>query len=318
MQILVRLTLCLGLGSISTGCISSFFLNKQIAGTRQASAAVDTVGDFEMVERAAAAGLSQFEGMHLLAPDNTDALFLLTKGWTGYAYGFIEDVMERSEDEGDREWADYHRARARRAYSRAIEYGIELLGLRAEGFAAAQTGHEPLKAWLAENFTDPEDAPELFWLGYAWLARGNVMKDDAEIVAQIWIGVALVERSVELDPAYNNRTGLVVLGAYHARTASAELDEAKLLFERALTETERKSLLVHFNYATKYACSRADGAMYSQLLQEILASEDETPSYRLTNAIARRKAARWLGTDRMFQMCGIELTESAPEAGGTP
>src|SRR3989442_9815097 len=76
------------------GCVKKMLINGQIEGTRQASTAFDTLGDWELAYTAASSGIVQFEGMHQLAPDNDDALFLLTKGWTGYGYGFAEDEME--------------------------------------------------------------------------------------------------------------------------------------------------------------------------------------------------------------------------------
>src|SRR5688572_26311183 len=123
------LPLCLALSSI--GCIESMLINGQIEGTRRASVAFDTIDDFELAHRAASGALVQFEGMHHLAPENRDALFLLVKGWTGYAYGFVEDEIEQADDDGARELADYHKQRAVRAYDRALKYGLELLGHKA-------------------------------------------------------------------------------------------------------------------------------------------------------------------------------------------
>src|SRR5438477_567718 len=80
------------------GCVKKMLINGQIEGTRQASSAFDTIGDWELAYKAAASGIVQFEGMHKLAPDNDDGLFLLTKGWTGYGFGFAEDEMEDAQD----------------------------------------------------------------------------------------------------------------------------------------------------------------------------------------------------------------------------
>jgi hypothetical protein len=301
----------LSLALPSAGCIKSMLINGQIEGTRQGSAAFDTIGDFELAERAAASGIVQFEGMLTLAPGNADALFLLTKGWTGYAYGFAEDQMEAAEDLGERELAEYHRMRAVTAYTRALGYGLELLGQRAKGFDDAKKSEAGLKAWLAEHFTSKDDAGDLFWTGYAWTARTNLMKDDAEAVANLYVGVAILQHGIALDEAYNTYSGLVVLGAYHARTATAELDEAKRLFDLALEKTEGKALLTKLQYATKYACAKVDAAMYTKFLQEILAAEDTVPELRLMNTIAKRKAKRWLGEKRMFDMCSLEPVPAA-------
>src|SRR5262249_59698816 len=134
------------------GCVKKMLINGQIEGTRQASTAFDTIDDWELAYKAASSGIVQFEGMHKLAPDNDDALFLLTKGWTGYGYGFAEDEMEDAQDAGDRDLEEHHRRRAVMAYERAMQYGIELLSHRAKGFDDAKKGEGELKAWLEKNF----------------------------------------------------------------------------------------------------------------------------------------------------------------------
>src|SRR5687767_7852417 len=82
----------LGLGS--TGCVKKMILNSQIHATRIGSGAADTIGDYEIARGAAAAGVLQFEGMHRLAPDNEDALFLLLRSWAGWGYAFAQDEYE--------------------------------------------------------------------------------------------------------------------------------------------------------------------------------------------------------------------------------
>src|SRR5258707_5177940 len=118
----------------TVGCIKAAILNGQIKGTRDGSVAIDPLSDFEVARTIAYGGLGQFEGMHELAPDNEDALFLLTKGWTATAFAFIEDDYEMAVDADDEARAEYHRARARAAYDRAIHYGVTLLEMRAKGF----------------------------------------------------------------------------------------------------------------------------------------------------------------------------------------
>ena len=119
----------------STGCIKQMLLNGQIESTRKASAGVDTLSDYEVANTIAFAGIGQFEGMHYLAPDNEDALFMLTKSWTGATFAFIEDQMEQAEDaEGtDEPLYLYQQARAKAGYDRAIHYGIELLEMKNRG-----------------------------------------------------------------------------------------------------------------------------------------------------------------------------------------
>src|SRR5258708_5147109 len=118
--LVVCLAAALGLGS--SGCINKILTDGQIQATRQASGAFDTIGDYEVARSAAQASFGQFEGLHALAPYNSDGLFLLTKSWTGYAFGFIEDDMEAAEDAGNDDSVEYLRKRARMAYDRGVFY----------------------------------------------------------------------------------------------------------------------------------------------------------------------------------------------------
>jgi hypothetical protein len=304
--------LALGCG----GCIKQALVDGQISGTREGASALDTIGDYELARTAAQAGLSQFEGMHVLAPTNTDALFLLVKGWAGYAFGFVEDELQTAEDAGDEDLAEYHRKRARMAYDRAVFYGLELLGHRASGFDNAKKSEPALAKWLADHFS-ADDVPNLFWTGYAWLARADLMKGDDEegpaFVAELFVGVTMLERATALDPSYEHYSGLVALAAYHARSGMAELDQAKQLFDTALAKSDGKNLMVLLNYATKYACVKGDGALYQQMLDKVLQLQDPDPYQRLTNAVAKRRARRWLGRRRAKDACGIDFT-AAPGA----
>lgn len=297
-------TLALG----STGCVKKMILDSQIHATRIGAGAADTIGDYEVARGAASAGVMQFEGMHRLAPDNKDALFMLTRGWAGWGYAFAQDDYEVALLRDDEPTAEYHKARAKLAFDRAISYGLELLAKNDEGFPAAKKNADTLKAWLQENFDEPEDAESLFWVGSAWLARVNLLKDEPEYVADLWIGVAILERSREIAPELMAWGATSTLAAYHARTSMAELDEAKKLLDLALDKTQRKSLSVLLNYA-KYACAKSDQALYEKVLNEILAAEDPEPTLRLQNAIAKRRARRALGKTAM-EDCGFRA-ESA-------
>lgn len=296
---LLTLALAAGLALGQTGCLKKMIFDGTVQSTRKGAGALDTVADYELARSAASAGLAQFEGMHRIGPNNTDALFLLTKGWVGYGFAFAEDDYEAAVDANNDDLADYHKRRARMAYERGVFYGLELLGHQADGFDAAKKNEDTLKKWLDANFDDAEDAPNLFWTGYAWLARVNISKDDPAVVGELFIGIAMLEKARQLDESYNHYAVLAALGAYHARTAMSEMDDSQKLFEEALQKTERKSLVVQLNYATRYACNKGDKALYEKLLNEVLTSDDPDPQQRLTNAVAKRRAKRALTKARM-------------------
>lgn len=296
---LLTFVLAAGIALSQTSCLKKIIFDGTVSSTRRGSGALDTVADYELARIAASAGLAQFEGMHRLGPQNTDALFLLTKAWVSYGFAFCEDDYDAATDANNEELAEYHKRRAKMAYERAVFYGLELMGHSADGFDAARKNDETFKAWLNANFDDKEDAETLFWTGYAWLARVNIGKDDPALVGDLFIGIDMLEKSRQLDESYNHYTVLTALAAYHARTAMSEMDEAQKLFEDALTKTEHKTLLVQLNYATRYACNKGDKALYDKLLNEVLTADDPDPQQRLSNAVAKRRAKRALTKVRM-------------------
>jgi hypothetical protein len=300
----VALACALGVGS--SGCIKQMILNGQIEGTIQGATGVETLSDYEVANTIAFSGIGQFEGMHYLAPDNEAALFGLTKTWTSATFAFIEDDMEQAADaEGtSSERFLYHQARAKAGYDRAVHYGIEMLEMKSRGFEQARKNDDTMKAWLA-GFDDAEhDAKELFWTGYAWIGRVNITKEDPAAVADLFIGVAMIQRVIELDSRFFYGNAHTILGAYHARSPMAELEDGKKELEAAIKISEGKLLLPKFQLATTYYCMKSDKESYVKTLQEIIDAGDVFPEQRLTNAIAKRKAKRYLGKERM-KNCGF-------------
>jgi hypothetical protein len=298
----LRLGLVAALVASMSGCVKSTLLNGQIKGTREGAAAIDTLSDYEVARSIAFAGLGQFEGMHELAPDNADALFLLTKGWAAAGFAFIEDEYEVAADADDESRAEYQRARARAAYDRAVQYGVMLLEMRATGFEKAKNNVDSMKAWLAKF--EKDDAVNLLWVGQAWLAKVNMAKDDAAVVAELYVGEELVLRSLELDENIGYGAGHAALGAYHARTAMAELDASYKHFTRAIAQTHGKALLPKLALAKTYYCMKGDKVSYEKTLHEIIDAPDALPEQRLQNTVAKRRARRYLSKVRLAS-CGF-------------
>ena len=294
------------MGASTSGCIKKLLLDGQLESTRKASQAANTLSDWEVARRAASAGLAQFEGLHYLAPYNEDGLFLLLRGWTGLGVGFIEDELERAQDQYgvDSEAARYQKLRAVAAYDRAIFYGLKILEMRVPGFEEATKNADTMIEYL-KGFTVKEEDPEyLFWVGNAWMSRVNMLKDEPEAVESLFIGVEMMRRSVALDKEFAYGTGTAVLGAYHARSAMAELDTSKKYFEDALKISKGQSLLIKYTYAARYYCTKVDKENYVKLMKEVVSSPDTIPDLRIQNTIAKRRAQRALGEQRMAA-CGF-------------
>jgi hypothetical protein len=288
-----------------SGCINQMIIDGTISSTREASSAFDTLSDLEVARSGAAASIAQLEGMQKLSPDNEDALFLLTQSWVGFGGAFIEDQWEQAVDRDDEAAEAYQGERARLAYERALRFGTQLLEQRHRDFKAAQKNYQTITAYLKQF--DAEDAESLLWVGAAWLSRGGVAGERPEVVAELFVGVALLERSVELNDKLGWGLGYAALGAYHARAPDAELAQAKVLFEKALTQTYRKVLTIQLMYAQSYACNAHDEKLYGRLLNEVLAAGDPLAEQRIENVVAQRKAGRYLDAPRL-RRCGFGVT----------
>jgi tetratricopeptide (TPR) repeat protein len=313
-MLILSLTAALGLNSV--GCIKKVLLDGQIESTRQGATAAETVGDYDLGRTAAAAGIAQFEGMHALGPDNTDALFLLAKTWTVFGNAFIEDDMQAAQDAGNEELAAYAQKRARMAYDRAVFYGLQLLGQKDDSFPKVKKSGPALEKWLKDNFSSRDDAINLVWAGSAWLARGALMAGDddegPQFVSELYVAAAFLERAAAIDPSVEHYQAPLLLAGYHARSNLAELDQAKAIFDDLIQKTKGKTLLVQLNYGIRYACVKGDAALYQRMLEEVLQAKDLDPDVRAANAVAKRLAKRWLGRHRAKDQCGIDLPGGPP------
>ena len=297
---------CAALLSLTTtGCLKKVLIDGQISGTLDGSDAVSTLHDFEIARAVARSGLGTLEGLYKLAPYNENALFLLTRSWAGASFAFTEDDYEAAEEKGDDQLAAYHKLRTRAGFERARFFGIQLLKAKADGFDEAQRNAETMKVWLAKNFRDRKEALDLLWASYAWIGLVGIAKDDPALVSELYIGVAIAERSAELNDKIEHGMVHILLGAYHARTAQSEVEEAKQHFDLAMTINGGKFLPTQLNYATRYYCAKSDRPNYEKTLNDVLAAGDPIPEARLQNLIAKRRARRYLDNKVFQEDCGF-------------
>jgi hypothetical protein len=274
-----------------------------LAWTRNASSVINTMHDYEMAKEAAYGGMGQLEGLHLLVPDNDDGLILLLKAWSGIAYAFMDDEREEALDHKDETLGAYHEARARAGFKRARFYGDEYMNRRAQGFKAAQRNADTLRAYLRENFTDKEDAEPLMWLAFSIVGRVAFDLDNPETVAELWIGIELLDHTVKLDPEIENGTAYTMLGAAHA--GLKEWAEAKTDFDNSLRIGGGRLVTAQLTMAERYYCPKRDKKNYFAALNTVLAARD-FPEQRLSNVLAKRRARRYLDNKYWQQDCAFE------------
>src|SRR5882724_5411244 len=66
--------------------------------------------------------------------------------------------------------------------------------------ASRQRNADTLRAWLKANFDDKADAEPLLWLAFSIVGRIAFDLDNPETVAELWIGIEMLEHVIRLDP----------------------------------------------------------------------------------------------------------------------
>ncbi len=302
-------TKCVRLGGVATAALAPLFvvvslgcdITKSLTAPSTAdlfhrgSPAIEQYWDYETARDAFPATILQLEGVASIIPENEHILYLLVQGYVAFGFGFLEDRVEELEAAGELDAAEEQRIRARQAYSRGRDIGVHWVSLDHDGFEEAkQSGLDNFESWLEDEFDDEDDAEMLFWTGYAWGSWINLSLDDISAIGDLAFAKAMVQRSVELDPTYFNSAGLTFMAVAESQELSGSMDRAKELFERALQQTERKSLIVHVAMAKYYAVKAGDRALYEQLLNEVINAGNPDPAQRLNNVIAQRRARRYL------------------------
>jgi predicted anti-sigma-YlaC factor YlaD len=260
--------------------------------------------DPELVRDAAPFGLKTMEGLLEQKPKHEGLLTSLASGFTQYAYAFVHAEADRADLDGRVGEARAARDRAKRLFLRAREYGLRGLDGRHAGLAARLRpgGGDRAKA-LGE--TAREDVPLLFWTASAWTLAIADGKTDMGLVAELPAPVAMMERALALDEAWDEGAIHEFFVAYDASRSAAEgggPERAKAHLERALALSMNKKLGPRVSFAEGVLVQRQDKAEFTRVLEEVLrADPGEVPRYRLANVLAQRRARALLAhVDDLF------------------
>ena len=286
---------------LTTGCsINRFAVNKlgdALAGSGTTFASDD---DPELIAAAVPFSLKLIESLLASSPGHRGLLLAASSGFTQYAYAFVQQDADRLEDE-DMARATAARGRARRLYLRARDYGLRGLETRHERFA--QRLRSDPRATLRAATVD--DVRYLYWTASSWGAAIAISKENPELVADLPLVEALIDRALALDERFD-------AGAIHGFLISYELarqggtgdpaQRARAHFERAVQLSEGRLASPYVSLAEGVSVSRQDRREFETLLGQALAIDpDASPEWRLANLVMQRRA-RWLlgRTDQLF------------------
>jgi len=311
----VRLLSGLLVMGAATGCsVNKFAVNKLGNALAESGTTFASDDDPELVAAATPFSLKLIESLLAASPDHQGLLFAAASGFTKYSYAFVQQDADRLEDEDVARAAEV-RARARRLYLRARDYGLRGLATRHRDFGARLRADPP--ATVAEATV--RDVPLLYWTAAAWGAALAISKDQPELVADQAIVEALIDRALALDEDDDD-------GAIHGFLISYELvrqgaggdpaARAPMHFDRAVALTHGQLAGPYVALAEGVSVSHQDRREFEALLHQALAVDpDARPEWRLANLILQRRA-RWLlsRADQMFLEPGARAPERAPVA----
>jgi hypothetical protein len=289
---------------ISVGCnLDSFAVDTTAGLLVKAEPVARSYFDWESAGAAGPAGIIQFEGLHLISPDNEDLTLALVKSYMAHAYGWVMDSYEIARAAGDFDLAEHHKLRAYNMYSRARDLALRAVAKRAPEVRAHLTDPPKTLAAYLEKNCDDDDLAALFWLMMSWTSAINNSPHSEDLADMAPLRV-IADWVVKRNPGYEDAGALVFLGGFESsfpKALGGDPAKGRQYFDRALALTKRKNHIVLVNYATLYAVNAGDRALYIKVLNEILEAPDQGQPFRMTNKVARRRAVRALArTDELF------------------
>jgi predicted anti-sigma-YlaC factor YlaD len=250
-----------------------------------------TEDDPDLVRDAVPFGLKTMESLLAVVPENRNLLLALCKGFTQYAFAFVQADADEAEP------VSYARAtelreRALRLYLRARGYGLRGMDRALPGVSRQLT----LDPQLAVKRFRRKDVPLMFWTAAAWGSAINLGKDRADLVADLPAVRALIERGLALDERYEG-------GALHEASILLEAlppamggspDRAKQHFDRAVELSHGALPGPFLTYAQSVSVMNQDRAQFHTLLEHALEIDPGRDSLQRLQTLVTQRRARML------------------------
>jgi predicted anti-sigma-YlaC factor YlaD len=297
--------------TLGSGCsIKRFAVNKVGDALAAGGTTFSSDDDPELIKAAVPFSLKLMESLLAESPRHQGLLFATASGFTQYGYAFVQleaEELEATDFAGAKE----KKARAKRLYLRGRNYGLRGLETKHPGF----TNELRKDSRLAVAAGKKSDVPMLYWTAASWAAAISVSKDDPELIGDLPLVAALIDRALALDESWDH-------GAIHSFLITFEMarqdasgdaeSRARQHFARAIELSGGKLAAPYVALAEAVAVKKQDADEFKKLLEQALAiNPDAQPDSRLANLIMQRRA-RWLlaHTDEYFLLPEKESTQN--------
>jgi hypothetical protein len=273
----------------STGC--SLIIRKAGEALVSGNSIYATDDDPDLVWEALPFGLKTIEGLLVEAPKSKKILLAAASGFTTYAYGHLQQDADFLEAD-DLAAATALRARARKMYRRALDYGLRGIEVDFPDFRN-ELDKDPQ---AAVSTLQKKHVPLMYWTAIAWGAAISISKDDPELSADQHLVEALMRRALALDETWERGSIHDFFISYEGGRASigGSITKAREHFERARQLCQGFRVAPLLSYAETVSVSTQNKKEFQSLLEEALAFDpNKAPETRMANLIVQKRA-RWL------------------------
>ncbi len=245
--------------------------------------------DPELVRESLPFLLKTLESIILAEPEQHEALVSACSGFTLYGNAFLQVDADTASWDGEYDREIELRDRTWRLYVRARDYCLRSLELKYAGIGD-DLREDPAAAL---DDTGAEDVEVLFYLSAAWgLAISNAL-DQPDLVGDLPVVRALLDRALELDEDYGRgsiHAALITLESLPAQLGGSP-ERAREHFERAVELSDGLDAGPYVTLALGVSVPEEDRAEFEDLLNQALAIDpDENTGQRLLNVVNQRRA----------------------------
>jgi predicted anti-sigma-YlaC factor YlaD len=245
--------------------------------------------DVELVRDAVPFGLKTMESLLEEQPRHAGLLGAVCAGFTQYAYAFVQQDADAAELDGRSADARARRLRARKLYQRARDYGLRGLEVRHPGLTAPLRSLRDLPAALAP--LNAQDLTLVYWTAASWALLISSGKEDMGLVAELPAPEALMRRALQLDETWGDGAIHEFLATFEASRPGGSVAAARHHLAASLAAGRGRKYGPLVSWAEGPLVQAQDRAEFTRLLTWVAAADpDVSPSDRLANAIAQRRA----------------------------
>jgi predicted anti-sigma-YlaC factor YlaD len=289
--------LLLGLGGCS---VKHMALNQVGNALADGGSAFGADDDPELIRAAAPFSLKLIESLLAQTPQHKGLLLAASRGFTQYAYAFLQQEAEEAE-EHDLAKSAALEGRARRLYRRARDYGLRGLAHGRPGFERELRAN-PRRA---ADGVGAADVTLLYWTAASWGALIALSKNEPDVLGELPAVEALMDRALALDPTFDRgaiHTFMIGFEGVRQGAVGDWTERSRRHFARAMELSAGRDAAPLLSLAEAVCVPQQRRAEFETLLKQALAIDvAQASDTRLANLVAQRRA-RWLlsRTERLF------------------